>query len=88
MANGVLNFGIGDQFKYIPLSIINDTTDEGTDNLCLVLRNASGAVIGTPSQHIYSILDDDTPPPSIFAGVSLSTSTVAENAGPRRSPLP
>ncbi len=81
LANGVLNFGVGEQTKNVPLSIINDTIDEPTDNLCLALRNASGAVIGTPSQHIYSIIDDDTPPPSIYAGFALSASTVSESAG-------
>jgi len=81
LPTGTLNFAVDDQFKYIPLSIINDTIDEGIDNLCITLRNANGAVIGTPSQHIYTIVDDDAPPTNLYVGFSATSSTVTEGAG-------
>ncbi|GEP42188.1 Calx-beta domain-containing protein [Brevifollis gellanilyticus] len=81
LPDGVLNFAIGEQFKYVPLSIINDTIDEGTDNLCISLRNASSAVIGTVSQHIYTIVDNDAPPTNLYAGFTTISSSVSESAG-------
>jgi regulation of enolase protein 1 (concanavalin A-like superfamily) len=81
LADGVLTFGIGEQTKYIPLSIVNDTMDEPNDNLTILLRNPNGAQLGTLTQFTYSIIDDDNPPAQPFAGFAAASSTVVENAG-------
>ncbi|MFN7561975.1 MAG: Calx-beta domain-containing protein [Prosthecobacter sp.] len=81
LANGVLTFGIGEQTKNIPLSIVNDTMDEPNDNLTILLRNPNGAQLGPITQFTYSIIDDDNPPAQPFAGFAAPSGSVVENAG-------
>jgi Calx-beta domain/PKD domain len=81
LADGVLTFGIGEQTKNIPLSIVNDTMDEPNDNISLLLRNPNGAQLGTLSQFTYTILDDDNPPVNPYVGFAMASSTVLENVG-------
>ncbi|MEP6667846.1 MAG: Calx-beta domain-containing protein, partial [Chthoniobacter sp.] len=81
LPSGTLTFNVGDTTQYIPLSVINDTIAEPDEQISLLLRNASGAQLGTQTTYTYTIIDDDSPPvlPSVgFASTSLSA---LENSG-------
>lgn len=81
VANGVLNFAIGEQTKSIPVTINNDAIAEPNEAITLLLRGPVGASLGTRTAYTYVINDDDSPPLLPYAGFAGSSSTVAESAG-------
>ena len=44
-ASGMLSFGAGETSMTIPVAVLNDTLDEGSETLMLTLSNASGAYL-------------------------------------------
>jgi len=56
LADGTLNFTIGDKTKNIPITIVADEIDEGSETVILQLSNASGAKPGQ-MQHTFTITE-------------------------------
>lgn len=46
------------------ITIVDDSTNEPTENVTLTLSDVVGGTIGSPSVFTLSILDDDAPPPA------------------------
>lgn len=68
-ASGTLTFVNGDASETFNVTICNDVTDEPDETINMALTNPTGgAVIGSPSTAVLTILDDDpTPPTGSFA---------------------
>jgi hypothetical protein len=66
LSSGQLTFAVGEQRKTIAVNLVDDLIPEATENLHLLLRNPTNAVLGLPSHFAVSIGDDDsirsTPP--------------------------
>jgi hypothetical protein len=63
--NSTVNFAAGDSAaKTVTVAIVNDTTDEPDETLQLTLSNpTNSAVLGSTSQVLVTIVDDDISPP-------------------------
>ncbi|SEH08547.1 FG-GAP repeat protein [Candidatus Venteria ishoeyi] len=69
--SGTLNWSDGDTAdKYIPVTIVDDTLLEGTEDLSITL-NGTLIATGTPSSFTLQIIDDDLP---LATNVSISGS--------------
>ena len=75
---GTLTFQPGEQTQPITLQILNDNALEPLDNLVVVLRNPSGAALGTFKQFTYSIVDDDSAASTAFVSFASTGSTFQE----------
>jgi hypothetical protein len=65
---GTLTFAPGETAKLISLSLVNDSTEEPTENVVVSLLNPSAAaVLGTISQQNIIITDDDQPTIAILS---------------------
>jgi predicted transcriptional regulator len=61
LANGTLIIGSGNPNGNITIaSIVNDFLDESDETVVVTLSNPSNATLGTNTEHIYTITDDDT----------------------------
>lgn len=65
IASGTLTFAPGQSSETISIVIGDDTYQEGNENLYVILSNATGASLVTPSIAIVTITDDDTAPASV-----------------------
>jgi hypothetical protein len=74
---GVLTIPPGETNQSFVVPLINDTLDELSETVELSLRNATNAVLGSPSRATLTIIDDDNP----LAFFSSETYTVSENLG-------
>ena len=64
--SGTLTFGGGETSKTFTIPITNDVLVEGNETFSVALSNASGgALIGTPSSAVITIVEDDLPQVSI-----------------------
>ncbi len=81
LTSGTLTFAIGEQVKDIAFNVLDDTINEPNENLAIVLRNPNAARLGTITQHIFTIEDNDLPPAVPFVGFAAATSSTAETAG-------
>ncbi|MDQ3814350.1 MAG: hypothetical protein M3347_10415, partial [Armatimonadota bacterium] len=62
-ASGTLNFAAGVTSQTFTIPIVNDTHDEAAETVYLTLSDpAGGAVLGTGSTALLTIVDDDAPP--------------------------
>lgn len=63
-ATGSLVFGVGQNIKHIPLTILNDVNDEYNETIILELYNISfGSDFETDYvEHVLTIMDNDAPP--------------------------
>ena len=61
LAPGTLTFATGEQFKMIPLSIINDAIGEGPETIVISLSNPVGAALTAPSSHTITLIDGSAP---------------------------
>lgn len=60
---GTLTFAPGETSKTITVTIRQDNVDEKDETATITLAPPTGdAILGTPSQHVLTILDDDTKP--------------------------
>jgi hypothetical protein len=65
-----VNIPPGQPSAVIPIDIVNDTTWEENETFSVVLSSPSGAVLGSPSTHTVTILDDE--PTIEFVGAASS----------------
>lgn len=60
--DGPLTFLPGDTRKTIDITLRNDDVTEETESIVITLHSADNAVVGDPSVHTFSILNDDAGP--------------------------
>jgi len=58
---GTLHFAIGETYKLIPISILNDTVEEADEQFRLVLSNPTGGVLSGYSNVTIRIRSDEVP---------------------------
>jgi hypothetical protein len=57
---GTLKFAAGETSKTISIPIVDDAYGEGSESFTVMLSNASGATLGTPSSAPVNITDNET----------------------------
>ena len=57
--DGTLTFAPGETQKVIAIALVNDTLVESDETFTLTLSSPTGAALGSPSQAVLTILDDD-----------------------------
>lgn len=67
LASGTLTFAPGELVKDIAVTLANDVSIEGSENIIVTLANPANANLGTLSAHTLTITDDDFPVVSIVA---------------------
>ncbi len=77
-ASGTLTFDPGETSKTFSVPILNDALDEGDESLSLALSNPTNAALGTTSNAVLTIVDDDSAPTVRF---SAATYSAGEGAG-------
>ncbi len=78
---GTLTFEVGEQTKNITLSITDDNAPEPGDNIVLLLRNPTAAILGALTQFTYTIIDNDAATSTPFVAFASGTSSVNESDG-------
>ena len=74
---GTLNFSAGASSNNITFTVNNETLYELDETIEITLSNPSGASLGSPFSHTYTILSNDAPEVS----VSTTFQNIAEDAG-------
>ncbi len=59
VATQTVTFQPGETSKSIPLSVLNDLTYEGNEDVQVTLTNPVNATLGVNTTHVYTILDND-----------------------------
>ncbi|MEQ1748466.1 MAG: Calx-beta domain-containing protein [Prosthecobacter sp.] len=72
-------FGVGISSITIPVTVTQDSTTEGIEEVVISISAAASYIVGTPSVANVTIIDDDLPP-SVFISSPASKSTII-NAG-------
>jgi hypothetical protein len=72
-------FGIGVSSITIPITVTQDSTTEGDEEVVISINAAASYLVGSPSTANVTITDDDLPP-SVFISSPASKSTII-NAG-------
>jgi hypothetical protein len=72
---GTLTFAAGEQVKMLPLSILSDAVGEAPEAIVVSLANPAGASLASPSTHVISLRDTDTP--VVNAVFATATSAMA-----------
>ncbi|MEI6194747.1 MAG: Calx-beta domain-containing protein [Verrucomicrobiota bacterium] len=60
LANGALSFIPGQVSTNINLTVVNDMLSESNETVVVTLSNPNNAMLGTITQHAYTIIDDDS----------------------------
>lgn len=68
-------FAIGQDTLVIPVTILQDSLTEGTEQIVVSIATSTSYIIGNPSVASISILDDDLPP-TVFIGSPAAKSPV------------
>lgn len=68
-------FGIGVSSITIPISVTQDSTTEGNEEVVISISAAASYIVGSPSTANVTIIDDDLPP-SVFISSPGSKSTI------------
>jgi uncharacterized repeat protein (TIGR01451 family)/uncharacterized delta-60 repeat protein len=76
--SGLLTFGFGETFKFIPIAITDDQLIEGDETFTVRLFNASGATLISPSNAVVTIVENDTS--VAFGAATFSVSETVANA--------
>ena len=76
LASGTLTFAPGTTTQNIALTVINDGLDEYNETLEITLSNPLNATLGTNTDHVYTILDDDA---AAVIAFNASSSSGAES---------
>jgi hypothetical protein len=63
-AQGTLVFAAGTIQRTFSVTVIDDSADEEDETVGLALSSPTYAVLGTPSEAVLAIIDDDTTPPN------------------------
>ena len=71
-STGTITLAAGEGSATIPLEVIADSHDEGTEGFTLILSNPSGVIIGTPFTNVTIIDDDALPTVSIAPAVAVT----------------
>lgn len=67
LASGTVNFAAGDSVAAIPVTLIDDATDEGDETVIVTLTNAQTSQLGSVFTHTFTITNDDKPTVTIVA---------------------
>lgn len=67
LAGGTLNFAVGDSVAAIPVTLIDDATDEGDETVVVTVSNAVTSQLGSVFTHTFTITNDDKPTVTIVA---------------------
>ncbi|MFH1706832.1 MAG: Calx-beta domain-containing protein [Planctomycetota bacterium] len=78
LAAGTLTFVVNDTSETIPLAIIDDASDEDAEDITISLDGPSAALMGSATDFVYTINDNDDLPSVAFSAAAQS---VAESAG-------
>ncbi|MHC4644873.1 MAG: ThuA domain-containing protein [Planctomycetota bacterium] len=62
IASDMVVFEPGQTSRRITLDIINDTVHEPAETIILRLSNSANAILGQKTQHVHTIIDDDSVP--------------------------
>ncbi len=65
MGTKTISPGLGPQYTYINIKLIDDSLVEEDETIVLTITGVDGANLGTPSSHIITIIDDDEIEPPI-----------------------
>lgn len=87
LASGLLTFDVGDTTKNIVLNVSNDSLPEPDEQITLALRNSNGALLGSQTVFVYTIVDDDTVSLLPTVGFANPTSSVPETSGTTLIPV-
>jgi hypothetical protein len=80
--SGTLNFGDGVTLQEFVVPILDDTDYEGDETVNLALSNASGgASLGSPTNAVLTIVENDPAPPAGSITLSSATYGVSEAGG-------
>ena len=74
-----LTIPAGSTIGYLNVTIVNDGIYEGPESVTISIKAATNGIIGSPSDHIFNIIDDEGPPYVYFEIESQST---PEDSGP------
>ncbi|MFO5439676.1 MAG: Calx-beta domain-containing protein, partial [Dolichospermum sp.] len=59
LGNGQLTFKAGEQYKYLPIPIINDDQKENNETIKIKLYQTVNAKLGNKNLYTYTIQDND-----------------------------
>ncbi len=76
LANGTTSIISGSSTTSISVTITDDSLDENDETIVIQLSSSTNATLGTTTQHVYTITDNDSAPTIQF---SLATSTGSES---------
>jgi len=72
LSSGTVTFTTGQTTANIPVTITNDTKDEENQTFIISLSNPTNCNLNTPSEHTYTINDEDAAPNVNFSASSAS----------------
>jgi len=74
-----LTFGIGEASKDIPIAVVDDPNYENDETIIITLSSPTNAFLRVPTEHTYTILNNDGLP---TVGFASSASSGPENSTP------
>lgn len=78
LASGTVAFAAGEMVRSIPLSILDDGTQESAETVVVTLSNPVGVVLQSQKVHTFTINDDDLPVVSIIASDATATESPSD----------
>lgn len=80
IASAILSIPAGTTAGSFNVTILDDSFNEGTENIQIVLDTPQGATIGVMNSHTFQITDNEAPAPPTVQ-FSMASDSVAEGAG-------
>ena len=88
-ASAVLQFGVGETTRTFTIPISDDVFVENSESLQLALRNpGTGAFIGSPSQAVLTIFDNDVAHPVLITEDGTTRAVALDSVTMLREPFP